>query len=134
MEHYPADKVVWLIRTPERCREKADEIGPACAQVVAALLDEPWTGPYGRPLDNRTASAKLIGLVETVGAVRLEAACRRALHFGDPRYRRVKTILAAGLESEPLPGETQASAAKAPARAYTHARRIDGGYFEEVAA
>ena len=38
-------------------------------------------------------------------ANRLEAACRRALHFDDPVYRTVKRILAEGLDAAPLPGQ-----------------------------
>jgi hypothetical protein len=38
-----------------------------------------------------------------VGSVRLEAACKRALYFGDGRYRRIKEILNAALDKEPLP-------------------------------
>jgi hypothetical protein len=37
------------------------------------------------------------------GAIRLEAACRRAVFYGDPRYRAVKSILNQGLDQEPLP-------------------------------
>jgi hypothetical protein len=45
----------------------------------------------------------ILRLEETVGAERLEAACARALYFGDPSYRRIKTILNAALDREPLP-------------------------------
>jgi len=42
------------------------------------------------------------------GDARLEAACARAIAAGDPSYRTVKGILAAGTEREgfqpPLPG------------------------------
>lgn len=34
---------------------------------------------------------------------RLEAACERALYFGDPAYKTVKRILSEGLENQPLP-------------------------------
>jgi hypothetical protein len=37
------------------------------------------------------------------GDLRLEAACARALLFGDPSYKTVKRILAQGLEQEPAP-------------------------------
>ena len=39
----------------------------------------------------------------SVGPLRLEAACRRALFFGDWRYRRLKGILNAALDQVPLP-------------------------------
>jgi len=34
----------------------------------------------------------------------LEAACARAVYYGDLRYRRIKEILNAALDCEPLPG------------------------------
>jgi len=101
VEHYPAHKALYLERTPSICRERAQQIGPACAQVAERLLSE-------RPVDQLPAVQKLIGLQAMYGAERLEAACARALHFGDPRYRRVKGILKAGLEHDPLPEGVEA--------------------------
>jgi transposase len=92
---YPPEKAIYLERTPERCREIARGVGPETARVVDTLLDE-------RPLDQLRAVQRLLRLEEKVGRERLEAACRRALHFGDPRYRRVRDILNAGLEQEPI--------------------------------
>ena len=40
----------------------------------------------------------IVGLRERYGAARLDAACARALAVGDPRYRTIKNILAAGAE------------------------------------
>lgn len=114
LEHYPKEKAIYLERTPEWCREKAEGVGPACLAVVSTLLD-------ARPLDNLRAVQSLMGLVEKVGQERLEAACTRALHFGDARYRRVKSILAAGLEKERLTEEEPP--APAPSlRTYQYAR------------
>jgi hypothetical protein len=45
----------------------------------------------------------ILRMEETVGAERLEAACARALYFGDPSYRRIKAILNAALDRESLP-------------------------------
>jgi hypothetical protein len=50
----------------------------------------------------------------------LEAACARALFFGDVRYRRIKDILNAALDREPLPEPAPVSTQ--PARAFTFAR------------
>jgi hypothetical protein len=63
----------------------------------------------------------ILRLEESVGAQRLEAACARALYFGDPRYRRIKEILNAALDREPLP-ET---APPAPAQPHVFARSSD---------
>src|SRR5579862_2310714 len=110
LEHYPQEKAIYLQRTPEWCREKAEQIGPSCQQIACTLLE-------ARPLDDLRAVQSLMGLLESVGAERLEAACARALHFGDARYRRVKSILAAGVEKEPL-----TTTPLVPSRIYLHAR------------
>ena len=96
LEHYPASKAAYLERTPERCRHLAVRVGPATQQVVETLLAE-------RPLDRLRAVQAILRLEETVGPQRLEAACGRALYFGDVRYRRIKQILNSALDQEPLP-------------------------------
>lgn len=96
LEHYPPDKAAYLERTPERCRQIAAWVGPATQQVVDTLLTE-------RPLDRLRAVQAILRLEESVGPQRLEAACARALYFGDVRYRSVKAILNAALDREPLP-------------------------------
>jgi hypothetical protein len=59
-----------------------------------------------RPLDRLRSVQAILKLEETVGAQRLEAACARAVYYGDLRYRRIKEILNAALDREPLPGAT----------------------------
>ena len=54
----------------------------------------------------------IIRLRDTYGDVRLDAACARALAVGDPSYRTVKGILAAGTEHGDEPsGHTRRDAA-----------------------
>lgn len=96
LEHYPAAKAAYLERTPQRCRVLAAKVGRATSQVVETLLAE-------RPLDRLRAVQAILRLEETVGRQRLEAACARAVYFGDVRYRRIKQILNAALDQEPLP-------------------------------
>ncbi len=96
LEDYPADKAQYLIRTPHYCRQIAAKIGPSTVQVVETLLGE-------RPLDRLRAVQGILRLEETVGRQRLEAACARALYFGDLRYRRIRDILNAALDRDPLP-------------------------------
>lgn len=102
-EHYPPEKAAYLERTPERCRQIALSIGPATSKAIETLLSE-------RPLDRLRSVQAILRLVETVGRHRLEAACARALYYGDPRYRRIRDILSAGLEQEPLPGDASPQA------------------------
>jgi hypothetical protein len=96
LEDYPPDKAEYLKRTPDRCRQLAAHIGPAAQKVVETLLNE-------RPLDRLRAVQAILRLEETVGRQRLEAACARAAFYGDVRYRRIKDILNAALDREPLP-------------------------------
>ena len=96
LEHYPPHKADYLRRTPPHCRQVAARLGPATSQVVDVLLSE-------RPLDRLRSVQAILRLEETVGSQRLEAACARALYFGDPRYRRIKDILNVALDREPLP-------------------------------
>ena len=96
LEHYPQHKAAYLERTPAYCRQVAARLGVATGRVVETLLGD-------RPLYRLRSVQAILRLEETVGADRLEAACARALYFGDPSYRRIKTILNAALDREPLP-------------------------------
>jgi transposase len=111
LEHYPQEKAAYLERTPERCRQIALGIGTATQQVVETLLAE-------RPLDRLRSVQAILRLEESVGAPRLEAACARALHFGDIRQRQIKAILNAALDRDPLPETTPT----VNQRAFTFAR------------
>jgi len=94
-EHYPEGKRAYLDNPPERCRERAAQVGESCAQVVETLLSD-------RVQDRLRSVQALLRLQERVGVERLEKACQRALYYGDPSYRRVKTILNAGMEVQPV--------------------------------
>jgi len=96
VEHYPEHKAAYLQRTPDACRQQAARLGPAASTVVETLLAD-------RPVDRLRAVQAILKLEETVGAQRLEAACARAVYYGDHRYRRIKEILNAALDREPLP-------------------------------
>lgn len=96
MEDYPPHKADYLIKTPPYCRQIAARLGPATLQVVESLLQE-------RPLDRLRSVQAILRLEESAGAERLEAACARAVFYGDLRYRRIKDILNAALDRVPLP-------------------------------
>jgi transposase len=96
LDHLPPEKVPGLILNREDCLAKAMEIGPATLEVVQTLLDD-------SAVDRLPTAGRITRLCETFGVQRLEAACRRALHFDDPAYRTIKRILRLGLEDDPLP-------------------------------
>ncbi len=96
MDHYPAKLREYLLQPSSYCRSKAGEIGPSTTQVVNQLLSD-------RPMDRLRSVQGILKLEQTVGPVRLESACQRALYYGDLRYRCIKEILNKALDREPLP-------------------------------
>jgi len=113
IEDYPPSKAQYLLKTPQFCLKLALRMGPYTHQVVEHLLAD-------RPLDRLRSVQAILALAESVGVKRLEAACRRALYYGDPHYRRIKDILNAALDRDPLPD--QAVAASNPQN-YTFSRK-----------
>jgi hypothetical protein len=91
---YPPEKIAFHTRTPTWCRTQAEQVGPACAELVAALLTE-------NALYRLRAAQGVVGLADRHDPTHLEAACAKATAAGDPSYRTVKGILAAGLEQAP---------------------------------
>jgi len=96
MSHYPPEKIAFAMRTPAWCRRRAAEIGPACTAVIASLLE------VGALYRLRSAQG-VLGLAGKHGTGRLELACAKATVAGDPSYRTIKGILAAGVETDPPP-------------------------------
>jgi transposase len=94
--HLPPEKLPGWLLNREACQEEALSIGPATVEVVQALLDDPV-------IDRLPTVGRLLRLRARFGDARLEAACQRALAFGDPAYQTVKRILTEGLEVTPVP-------------------------------
>jgi len=92
-DHLPPEAVAYLMRDPQWCLKQAEAIGPECSRLVRQLFSH-------RVLDNLRAAQGVIGLAKKYGGVRLEAACARALAYGDPKYITVKTILTKGLDQQ----------------------------------
>jgi hypothetical protein len=106
---YPPEKIAFHMRTPAWCRKQAAGIGPACEQVIAELLAD-------NALYRLRAAQGIIGLADRHDPSRLEAACAKAIAAGDPSYRTVKGILAAGTERD----TPAASAGDGGAAAFLH--------------
>ena len=100
-DHLPPEKLPGLLLDREACQATAAEIGPATARIVQSLLDDSI-------LDRLPTAGRLVRLGLKHGDQRLEAACVRALAFGDPSYQTVKGILRMGSENDPLPEVTLA--------------------------
>jgi transposase len=92
---YPPEKVAFHMRTPAWCRKTAAGIGPACSELISGLLEE-------NALYRLRAAQGVLHLADKHQPGRLEAACAKAAAAGDPSYRTVKGILAAGTEGTPV--------------------------------
>lgn len=98
--HYPPHKIAHTLRTVTWCRTQAAQVGPGAVAIVAELSAV-------NAIHRLRAIQGIIRLRDTYGDARLDVACARALHVGDPRYRTVKGILAAGTEhGDTPPGDT----------------------------
>jgi transposase len=95
LSDYPPEKIAFHMRTPAWCRNKAAETGPACAALIGGLLEE-------NALYRLRAAQGVLHLADKYQPGRLEAACAKAAAAGDPSYRTVKGILAAGTEQTPV--------------------------------
>ena len=104
-EHYPPEKTAHQLRTVTWCRTQAEQIGPGAVAIVAELSQV-------NALHRLRSIQGIVGLRGRVDDTRLDAACARALQVGDPRYRTVKGILAAGTEHD---GAPEAAPVDAPA-------------------
>jgi transposase len=103
---YPPEKIAFHMRTPLWCRQQAAGIGPACESVIGELLAE-------NALFRLRAAQGVLSLAERHNPARLEAACAKATAAGDPSYRTIKGILAAGTETttDPRPAGDAGAAA-----------------------
>ena len=93
---YPPEKIAFHMRTPQWCRRQAAGIGPSCESLIGELLAE-------SALYRLRAAQGVIGLADKHDPSRLEAACAKAVAAGDPSYRTVRGILAAGAERDQPP-------------------------------
>ena len=89
---YPPEKIAFHMRTPVWCRHRAAEIGSAATAVITELLAD-------NALFRLRAAQGVLGLADKHYPDRLEAACAKATAAGDPSYRTIKGILAAGTET-----------------------------------
>src|SRR5207302_9913330 len=99
-EHRPKAHQRHLQWTPSRIVQWAAQTGPCCARVVEEILA---SRPH--PEQGFRSCLGIIRLGKGAGQSRLEAACRRALHFKTCSYSSIKSILEKHLEHLPLEQE-----------------------------
>ena len=102
--HRPKSHRAHLEWTPSRMIEWAATTGPATAKLVETILA---SKPH--PEAGYRSCLGVIRLGKTYSLQRLEAAARRALHLRACSYPSIKSILACGLDRQPLPQEAAPS-------------------------
>ncbi len=108
-DHLPPAAQAFFAQDRAWCAKQAAAIGPACAELIEQLLAD-------RIVERLRAAQGVLRMLKRYDAVRLEAACMRALHHASPFYRTVKTILAHGYDQQPLPMQTSAEPYASAAR------------------
>lgn len=83
------------MRNPSWCLAQAALVGEACETLIGDLLAV-------NALFRLRQAQGVLRFGQKYGDDRLEAACRRAIDAGDPSYKTVKGILAAGTERLPM--------------------------------
>lgn len=102
--HRPKAHQRYLEWTPERMVQWAAGIGEETSALVDHIMR---TKPH--PEQGYRSCLGVIGLARRYDKDRVEAACRRARAIGAATYTSVKSILASGLDSRPLPEPEQPS-------------------------
>jgi len=90
---YPPETSRFFQETPDWCRRQARSLGPSVREAVDAVLESP-------ALHHLRQAQGIIRLADKYGPERLDAACARAIAFGDPTYRTIKQILERGLDRQ----------------------------------
>jgi hypothetical protein len=86
-------------RLGSKSKQNKPKISPETIELIRKMAKE--NRLWGA--DRLRSVQAILRLGESVGPQRLEAACARAVYYGDVNYRRIKAILNADLDREPLP-------------------------------
>lgn len=97
-EHMPKSHREYAEWTPERLVKWAAQTGEATAELVDTILSG-----LVHPQQGFNSCLGIISLSRKYGNDRVEAASKRALAIGGISYKSMKSILANGLDSKPLP-------------------------------
>lgn len=96
-EHLPAERAPWRHRSQSFWQTRASALGDQVGKLVEAIFAGQDT------LSKLRVVQSIVTHVEKFPLERANAACRRALHFGNHTYKGVKDILRQGLDYQPLP-------------------------------
>ena len=92
-EHMPTGHREHMEWSPSRIIDWAMKIGEATASVVHMIMHS-----RKHPEQGYRSCLGILRLGKTYGNNRLEAACKRAVEYGEYRYKYIRTILEKGLD------------------------------------
>lgn len=92
---YPESARIFLEQDELYCLAKGREVGNATDEFITLILTPP-------SLTHRRKAQAVLRLAEKYGAERLEAACRRAIAFGNLEYKSLENILEKKLDKASL--------------------------------
>ena len=101
-EHLPAAHRAHLEWSPGRLIRWGEKHGAACGEVIRRILS---SRPH--PEQGYRACLGLLRLERQHGALRLEAACARALLLGSATYQTVASILKRRTETLPITAKAE---------------------------
>lgn len=99
--HLPEERAPWRHRSQAHWQTRAVALGAD----VGALVEAIFAGQVG--LSKLRVVQSIVSHLEPFPEERRNAACRRALEFGNHTYQSIKQILLKGLDREPLPSQQQ---------------------------
>ncbi|HEX5053041.1 MAG TPA: IS21 family transposase [Planctomycetota bacterium] len=99
--HLPQERAPWRHRSQSFWQSRAAHLGNDVGQLVEAT----FAGQVG--LSKLRVVQSIVTHLEPFPEERRNAACRRALEFGNHTYQGIKHILLKGLDREPLPSQQQ---------------------------
>lgn len=102
MEHYPPDEYSYMKMDSQFCMENALNIGHNTLKVVDELL-------HNGAIRNLRSAQNIIRMQKKYGKARLEAACKRAVYFGNYTYAGIKNILEKELDKQGFLFEEESS-------------------------
>jgi transposase len=85
-DHYPPDKYAFMKYDSQYCLKQAKLIGSFTYAFLDKILNE-------EPIFNIRCAQNIVRMVKKYESEKIEAACKKAIHYGNYTYRCIKNIL-----------------------------------------
>jgi transposase len=103
-DHMPSTHQAYQQWSPQHFEERAKQVGPSASEYIGKLLTQ-----YSYPEIAYKQAQGILSFLKQYDRIRLENACKRALHYYKASYHTVASILKNNLDLEELPQQQQES-------------------------